>query len=38
MIKGTAMVALVMLLWQPMEPARHVTASVLHTVADLIHN
>lgn len=38
MIKSAAGIALVMLLWQPMEPARHVTATVLHTVADLIHN
>ena len=38
MIKSTAAIALVMILWAPMEPARHVTATVLHTVADLIHN
>ena len=37
MIKTTAMLALVMILWHPMEPARHVTATLLHTVADLIH-
>jgi hypothetical protein len=37
MIKTIAMLALVMILWQPMKPARHVTATLLHTVADLIH-
>jgi hypothetical protein len=37
-IKTTTMLALVMILWHPMEPARHVTATLLHTVADLIHN
>ncbi len=36
MLKVAAGIALVMLLWNPMEPARRVTAAALHTAADLI--
>jgi len=36
MLKVAAGIALLLMLWQPMEPARRVTADVLHTAADLI--
>ena len=36
MLKTAAGIALILMLWNPMEPARRVTASVLHTAADLI--
>lgn len=36
MIKTAAGIALILMLWNPMEPVRRVTASALHTVADLI--
>jgi hypothetical protein len=36
MIKTAAGIALILMLWNPMDPARRVTASVLHTAADLI--
>jgi len=36
MIKIFAGIVLLMMLWKPMEPARHVTGEVLHTVANMV--
>jgi len=36
MLKVAAGIALVMMLWSPMEPARRVTAGVLNTAASMI--
>jgi hypothetical protein len=36
MLKVAAGIALLLMLWNPMEPARRVTADILHTAADLI--
>ena len=37
MLKAAAGIALLLMLWKPMEPARYVTAQILHTVGNMLH-
>lgn len=35
-MKTLGIIAVVVILWQPLSPIRHVTATILHTVANTI--